>query len=344
MSGGLEEAEAALAGLRRTYDADRDRKARLDIEQAEATLRRQNLLDRIRNDYQLSPGQLDDEPAPGFRGDPPDLDEADARIDELNASILAIGPVNLVAIEECREQEERLAFLQAQETDLARSKEQLLELIRRINRKSGEMFRETFDKANENFQAMFAKLFHGGSASLSLLEGGEDPLECGVEIIARPPGKRPQSVSLLSGGERTMTAVSLLFAIYMIKPSPFCLLDELDASLDDSNIVRFVQALKDFLVQSQFLLITHNPHTIAESDLVYGVTMQERGVSRILSMRLREMGSGELEVVPESEIREEEPPPRGKRRKRRTKADGTAPLPPGDGGAGGGAPRAGQPA
>lgn len=129
-----------------------------------------------------------------------------------------------------------------------------------------------------------------------LLDNAEDPLECGIDIIARPPGKRPQSVTLLSGGERTMTAVSLLFAIFMIKPAPFCMLDELDAALDDSNIGRFVQVLKEFLCHSQFLIITHNQHTIAGSDIVYGVTQQEKGISRIVSMRLREIGVKELSV------------------------------------------------
>ncbi|MEG1479877.1 MAG: chromosome segregation protein SMC, partial [Kiritimatiellia bacterium] len=148
-------------------------------------------------------------------------------------------------------------------------------------------FRKTFDQANVHFEAMFKRLFHGGEARLVLLENTEDPLECGIDIIARPPGKKPQTISLLSGGERTMTAVSLLFAIFLIKPAPFCLLDELDAALDDSNIGRFVEVLKDFLVHSQFLIITHNQHTIAGSDIVYGVTMPEKGVSKTLSMRLK---------------------------------------------------------
>ena len=137
---------------------------------------------------------------------------------------------------------------------------------------------------------MFTKLFNGGEAKLVLLENQEDPLECGIDIIARPPGKRPQSVTLLSGGERTMTAVALLFAIFRIKPAPFTMLDELDAALDDANIGRFVEALKEFLDRSQFLIITHNQHTIAGSDLVYGVSQQEKGVSRIISMRLSDLG------------------------------------------------------
>jgi chromosome segregation protein len=182
------------------------------------------------------------------------------------------------------------------------------------------MFKTTFEMANANFEKMFSKLFSGGTAKLVMIDNPEDPLECGVEIIARPPGKRLQSISLLSGGERTMTAVSLLFAIYMIKPSPFCLLDELDAALDDSNIGRFVQALKDFLAQSQFLIITHNQHSIANSNIVYGVTMPEKGVSKIVSMRLADIGVKHLEVGREEKLEDIAIPVRKARRSRK-KAD-----------------------
>ena len=209
----------------------------------------------------------------------------DGVVAAIREELARIGPVNLLAIEEHRALEERHAFHQAQADDLTRSRETLLNLIRTINETSGRMFRETFAQADANFRAMFTRLFNGGEARLVLLENAEDPLECGIDIIARPPGKRPQTISLLSGGERTMTAVALLFAIFLIKPAPFCLLDELDAALDDSNIGRFVDALKDFLTHSQFLIITHNQHTIAGSDIVYGVTMPEKGVSRTLSMR-----------------------------------------------------------
>ena len=215
---------------------------------------------------------------------------------ETAAQIAALGPVNMVAIEEFRELEERYTKEKEQEADLLAAKEQILALITNLNDKSGELFRSTFRQANENFQRMFTKLFNGGEARLVLLENAEDPLECGIDIIARPPGKRPQSVTLLSGGERTMTAVALLFAIFMIKPAPFCMLDELDAALDDANIGRFVDALKEFLDRSQFLIITHNQHTIAGSDLVYGVSQQEKGVSRIISMRLTDIG---VKPVPE---------------------------------------------
>ena len=160
------------------------------------------------------------------------------------------------------------------------------------------MFKQTFEQANINFQIMFNRLFNGGSAKLVLVNE-EDVLDCGIEIIARPPGKRLQNISLLSGGERTLTAVALLFSIYEIKPSPFCMLDELDAPLDDTNIGRFTEVLKEFLQQSQFVVITHNRQTTSASDILYGVTMPERGVSRIMSMKFRDAKGG---VVTDEEI------------------------------------------
>jgi len=292
----LEKNEAVLSERRRTLDAVRDRKSRADVEMAESRMMRQNQIDHIYNEYGLSVDELLAHPDPAWKKGKPPIQEIEAHAAELNAEIQALGPVNLVAIEEYKELEERYTFLKAQEDDLRKSREQVVQLIAMINTKSSELFQSTFEQANANFEKMFIKLFNGGQAKLVLLENSEDPLECGIDIIARPPGKRPQSVTLLSGGERTMTAVSLLFAIFMIKPAPFCMLDELDAALDDSNIGRFVQALKDFLTHSQFLIITHNQNTIAESDIVYGVTQQEKGISKIVSMRLREIGNKELAV------------------------------------------------
>jgi chromosome segregation protein len=216
---------------------------------------------------------------------------------ELKTKIDAMGPVNLVAIEEYSELEERYAFLTEQEQDLVNSKQHLMDLIRKINRTTSDMFKSTFEQANINFGEMFKRLFNGGTAKLVLVNE-EDILECGIEIITRPPGKRLQNVSLLSGGERTMTAVALLFAIYMIKPSAFCLLDELDAALDDANIGRFVSILKDFVHYSQFLVITHNKQTIAAASTIYGVTMPERGVSEIVSMRFRDYEENEKDMAP----------------------------------------------
>jgi chromosome segregation protein len=185
--------------------------------------------------------------------------------------------------------EQRYQFLTSQEEDLVRTKEQLLDIINRINSQTREMFTATFAKIRENFSNLFTEIFAGGKADLQLIDAG-DVLESGIEIVARPPGKQLRSISLLSGGEQTMTAVALLFAIYQVKPSPFCVLDELDAPLDESNINRFIAVLKRFLGHSQFIIITHNKRTIAMADVLYGVTMQEQGISKMVSMRFRTNG------------------------------------------------------
>jgi chromosome segregation protein len=203
---------------------------------------------------------------------------------EHRAKLEAIGPVNLVAIEEHAELEERFAFLSQQEADLISAKDQLVEMIKKINLTTTELFKDTFDKVNENFGIIFEQLFGGGAAKLVLVDE-TDILESGIEIIARPPGKKLQTISLLSGGERTMTAVALLFALFKVKPSPFCVLDEMDAALDEANVARFVKMVKGFLNQSQFILITHSRQTIAAADVIYGVTMPNRGVSRVMSMK-----------------------------------------------------------
>jgi chromosome segregation protein len=317
----LEKNDAILSERRRALDNIRDNKNKAEVDITESRMKRQNQIDHIYNEYGLSADELIAHPDPTWKGGQPPVPEIEARAAELSSEIQSLGPVNLVAIEEYKELEERYTFLRAQEDDLLKSKEQIIQLIGMINTKSSELFQTTFAQANVNFEAMFTKLFNGGQAKLVLLENTEDPLECGIEIIARPPGKRPQSVTLLSGGERTMTAVSLLFAIFMIKPSPFCMLDELDAALDDSNIGRFVQALKEFLVHSQFLIITHNQHTIAGSDIVYGVTQQEKGISKIVSMRLREIGSKELDLgtpqenIPTVEVEAEKKPRKSRPKK-----------------------------
>ena len=285
-------ADQAVAGRRAELDRARDVKGKLEVQAAEATMRRQNVYEHLQDEYGLFAAAVMREPDPEWKGgEPPPLADLEASVARLQAAIAALGPVNMVAIDECRELEERYAREKAQEEDLLAAKAQLLELIGNLNTTSGNLFRTTFEQADRNFQTMFTRLFGGGEAKLVLLENAEDPLECGIDIIARPPGKRPQSVTLLSGGERTMTAVALLFSIFMIKPAPFCMLDELDAALDDANIGRFVEQLKEFLAESQFLIITHNQHTIAGSDLVYGVSQQEKGVSRVLSMKLSDLGA-----------------------------------------------------
>ena len=285
-------ADQDAARKRAELDQAKDFRNRLEVQSAEATMRRQNVYAHLQDEYGLFADAVMREPDPEWKnGVVPPIEELEATVGRIQAEIAALGPVNMVAIDECRELEERYAREKAQEEDLLAAKAQILELINNLNTTSSDMFRSTFEQANRNFQTMFTRLFGGGEAKLALLENEEDPLECGIDIIARPPGKRPQSVTLLSGGERTMTAVALLFSIFMIKPAPFCMLDELDAALDDANIGRFVEQLKEFLAQSQFLIITHNQHTIAGSDLVYGVSQQEKGVSRVISMKLSDLGA-----------------------------------------------------
>ena len=223
-------------------------------------------------------------------------DELKAEVDALRQRIGAMGAVNLVAIEEYSELKQRYEFLKTQSEDLAGAKAQLLKAIDDINRTSLEQFQVTFEQIRKNFAYTFNILFGGGRAEIELVTA-DDPLESGIEIVAQPPGTKLKGITLLSGGQKTLTAVALLFALYMVKPSPFCLLDELDAPLDESNIHRFINLLKQFVKDSQFIIITHNKTTIASADAIYGVTMQERGVSKTLSMKF-DQHKGEPEVLP----------------------------------------------
>jgi len=206
-------------------------------------------------------------------------------IQDLTRQLDNMGPVNLDAVHEYDELEERYKFLEEQNNDLTNSRRELLDVIAQINSTTRKLFSETFAQVQTNFREMFTELFGGGRADLSLLDEN-DPLNCGIEISAKPPGKQLQSISLLSGGERSMVAVALLFAIYMVRPSPFCILDEVDAAMDEGNINRFVRVLDRFVQQSQFIIITHNKRTIAKAGVLYGVTMEERGVSRLVGMKL----------------------------------------------------------
>jgi chromosome segregation protein len=206
-------------------------------------------------------------------------------IAELTRQLDNMGPVNLDAVHEYDELEERFRFLETQNNDLTAARREVLDVISRINSTTQKLFADTFAQVRINFGEMFSEMFGGGRADLSL-QDENDPLNCGIEISAKPPGKQLQAVSLLSGGERTMTAVALLFAIYMVRPSPFCILDEMDAPLDESNINRFIKVLDRFVSQSQFIIITHNKRTIAKADVLYGVTMEERGVSKLVGMKL----------------------------------------------------------
>lgn len=205
---------------------------------------------------------------------------------ELRKRLESIGSVNLDSIKEFEELEERYLFLETQHQDLLKSKEELIQVIAKINETTKTMFLETFKSVRDNFRQNFKELFGSGAQADLILQDDNDPLECGIEIIAKPPGKKLQSISLLSGGERSMTAVALLFSIYMVKPSPFCVLDELDAPLDESNIKRFLTMLEKFLTHSQFIIVTHNKRTMSVADVIYGVTMQEFGVSKPVGVKM----------------------------------------------------------
>lgn len=211
------------------------------------------------------------------------------RAQELRELIDRMGEINLTAIEEYKEVEKRYSFLVAQKTDLETAVGQLEQAISLINKTSRQRFREVFDLINSKFQEIFPRCFLGGQAHLRLTSN-EDILEAGVEIFAQPPGKKNQTVELLSGGEKAMTAVALIFAIFLIKPSPFCLLDEVDAPLDEANVGRFNDLVRSITDRSQFIVITHNKRTMQIADILYGVTMEEPGVSRVVSVNLHELG------------------------------------------------------
>jgi chromosome segregation protein len=305
--------EQAARGQREELARIQSARAQLQIQHGRITLQVEHLRERIGRAYQVNLDELlsHGEPTakqevgeaimPGLEPeagpelppaspseDPaPDWGSVAARVSELQAKLDSMGPVNIEAIAEYEELEARHTFLETQHNDLVQSKAQLMEAIQRINNTTRELFSETFERIRINFQGTYQELFGGGRANL-ILADEQDPLECGIEIVAKPPGKQPQSITLLSGGERAMTAVALLFAIYMVKPSPFCVLDEMDAPLDESNIGRFLTMLERFVHQSQFLIITHHKKTMGFADALYGVTMEEKGVSKTVSVRFNQ--------------------------------------------------------
>jgi len=315
--------EEALREDRRGLSALQEQRSALEVELAQKDMSVQNLRERVQQKYHV---RLDDvrsecititvaEEGPArvhvmtpeemaAAGVATDWNVVAQQVQELQQRLDEMGPVNLVAIEEYEETEQRYQFLEKQHDDLVQAKAQLLEAINRINTQTQEMFRQTFEQVRDNFRAMFTEVFGGGKADLLLVDEN-DLLESGIDIVARPPGKQLQSISLLSGGEQTMTAVALLFSIYQVKPSPFCVLDELDAPLDESNINRFIRVLQRFLVTSQFIIITHNKRTIGMADVLYGVTMQEHGVSKIVSVRFHKAdgtGNGQSSATLETPI------------------------------------------
>jgi chromosome segregation protein len=278
------QAEGALQEARKALAALGEEEHRLALERTELEGRKRGLAERVEAEWRKPLATLLTE-APDVAGDVAWLREEN---DRLRQAIDAVGPVNALAVEEHADEVKRLDFLQTQRDDLVAARAALQQAAREIDHTAKALFLESFGKVRENFRSVFQTLFGGGECDVRLANEDE-PLESEIEIHAAPRGKRTQRIHLLSSGERTLVAVSLLFAIFLTKPSPFCLLDEVDAPLDDSNVGRYVRLLSEFKHQTQFIVITHNPRTMQAADAVYGVTMQEPGVSTIVGVRLGQM-------------------------------------------------------
>ena len=280
LSSEWKEIEASSKYLRQELEEVRRKVHEEEIRASEIGLKLQHLQESVRDRYGTSlypsietgPGEFSKE-------------EMSKRLAELKGALEGFGEVNLMALEEYQELKQRHDFLTEQQTDLHQALDSLRKAIVRINRTTTKRFLETFHLVNEKFKEIFLRLFKGGQASLILLDE-EDPSTTGIDIIAQPPGKKLQNIDLLSGGEKALVATALLFGLFMIRPTPFCLLDEVDAPLDDANINRFIELIKDFSKTSQFILITHNKKTMETANTLYGITMETPGVSKVVSVRL----------------------------------------------------------
>jgi chromosome segregation protein len=281
----------------------RDGLAELDRRETEIRLRLENILAKAGEELGLKPEDLEERPPDASpeeaaRPDPgaewAGLSDADllARIEDLSQKIRNIGNVNFAAIDELAELEAGAEFLRVQKEELAAAAAAIRAAVEDINAKSSTLFQSTFEAVRVNFQQIFASLFGGGRADLLLEESAEpgaDPLDAGIEIRAQPPGKEPKSISLLSGGEKALCAVSLLFALFRSKPSPFCILDEVDGPLDEANIDRFMRQIRVFAADTQFIVITHSQLTMGMTDAIWGVTQRVAGISNVLSLKYDDM-------------------------------------------------------
>ena len=278
------EIETQVQNAQRAANERQHRMNESQLKFEQAKMKEQYLIDQIRERYMLNLPEIFENHL-NREGDP---SSAESELKDLRDKLGKIGEVNLSAIEEYDETAKRYEFLTQQQADLTEAKEQLKRVIDRINRICSRRFKETFDLVNDRFTRVFPVLFGGGEARLELVEDPEKQ-EMGIEIIAKPPGKKMQNVTLLSGGEKALTAVSLVFSIFLVKPSPYCLLDEVDAPLDDANVSRFNDLVKEMAKRSQIIVVTHNKHTMEVAKKLYGVTMQERGVSTLVSVNLQDL-------------------------------------------------------
>ena len=261
---------------------------KLDVKSTKLEIQQQNFYNKLWEDYELTYNKAND-----MREDIPDNINIIKRIKELKDEIKSLGHLNLQAIEEYEDLKERYVFLSKQNEDLKEAQKSLVKIIKDIESKMEKQFMEEFTKIQKNFNNVFVKLFNGGKAEL-ILEDENDVLNSGIEIIAQPPGKKLQSLSLLSGGEKALTAISLLFGILLVKPSPFCVLDEIEAALDDANVDRFAKFLCEISSETQFIIITHRKGTMEIADTLYGTTMAEEGVTKILSISIKDKNNKEI--------------------------------------------------
>ncbi len=274
--------------LRETLNSTSGIMHEIELELRTSENRKKNILEKLQESYSLSI----EEAIAQFQAEEIQAEEIlklKKRIESMSSA------VNLEAPEQYKSLQERYQFLETQVADLSKAKEDLQNAIRQINGTTREQFRQTFAKVRENFRTIYGQLFEGGVADLVFTDE-ENILDTGIEIVAQPPGKKLQNIVLLSGGEKTLTAISLLFAFFMVRPSPICLLDEVDAPLDPANVTRYLKLLKVFSAKTQFLAVTHNPKTMENADILYGVTMEESGVSKILSARLKKDASNQDKV------------------------------------------------
>lgn len=279
----LNEAESKLKETRKLRNDFRDKISALTLSCNELSLKIENLVANIDEKYEVDLFEV----CSNYRIENYPIEENRERVQRLKELIARMGEVNLTAITEHEEIKQRYDFLTTQRQDILNSIEDLNKAIQKINRTCRERFKDTFETVNENFKVLFPRLFNGGRAYLEI-EENDDILEAGVSIIAQPPGKKLQNMTLLSGGEKAMTAVALIFSLFIVKPTPFCLLDEVDSPLDDANIDRFNDIIREMSKTSQFVIITHNRRTMELADTLYGVTMEQKGVSKLISVKFNE--------------------------------------------------------
>ena len=273
--------EQRVRKLRQVTETSGEERHRLELRMAEAGAAEQRIRDRVEVEWDRPFDQLVEsvEPVEG------ELEALRPELAQLVTDMERLGPINMLAMEEYDEEKERLDFLHEQRSDLTQARDDLQKAIREINRTARQLFVDTFEQVRENFRTTFQTLFEGGQCDV-WLDDADDPLESPIEISASPRGKRTQRIHLLSGGERALTSLALLFAIYLVKPSPFCVLDEVDAPLDEANIGRFLGMLNRFKSDTQFIVVTHNPRTMEAADWIYGVTMEEPGVSSVVGVEM----------------------------------------------------------